>query len=246
MVDGIAYVCFGKTFDNTLAHACVITRKYTELPIVVFTNIKNRSEKWKDVSDVEFIYFDMEDKENREIKTQLPHHTPFDNTLYLDSDTVIQKEGIEQSFVPLQNGYDICVNPEFMIQQDGQTFNIYNKTIQKLECPLPLVVVSGGYLCFTKSDKVKEFFDTWNKNWKTMGSGREMPSLACALRVSDLKISSILNMYEPNVENEDVIVQHNWGWGGGGSLYDKFSLPTPEQNKSFDTNVSDDWRLVNV
>jgi len=247
MNNGIVYVCFGESFDDTLAHACSISRKSTDLPMAVLTNVKDRSKKWNDVSNVEFICFDMEDNENREIKTQLYKYTPFENTLYLDSDTIIQKVGIEKSFEPLKEGHDLCVNPEFIILEGHQTFKIYAKTIKETNTPLPVIVASGGYICFKKCPKVEKFFDVWNENWKKMGSGREMPSLACALRVSDdLQITALPNMYEPNEENENVIVQHNWGWGGRSSLYEKFNIPEPFQDKSFDTNVSDDWRMVNV
>ena len=246
--NGIAYLCFGEVFDKTLAHLCEYSRRYTDLPFAIMTNVKERDSKWNDVSNVEFVYFDMETKDNREVKTQLHKHTPFDKTLYIDSDAVIQKEGIEKCFDAI-NDDAFFVNPVFAIEENGQTFNIYKRTIDKTNTKLPLLVVSGGFFGFSKSHPdIKNLFDDWNHNWNLMGRGREMPSLACALKKNNFKYTAMKNAFEPDCENPDVIVQHDWSWSGRGltspSLYDKLNIPKPEQDKSFDTNVSDDWRVV--
>ena len=156
MTKGLLYVCFGKEFDESLAMLTRVTRQSTDLPITILTNRKAPSVIWKEHHNVNFMYFDMKKTDNRQIKTQAAHYSPYENTLLLDADTVIQKKGLNNIFSLLKN-IDIVVSPEFKIESNIPTFNIYKRTIEMTKTELPVTVASGGFICFKKSKKVNVF-----------------------------------------------------------------------------------------
>ena len=87
---GIAYVSFGKGYDQQCAGSARSVRKYVDYPITVITNLTESAPMWKEVSNVTFIRLpDWPDYINREAKTLLYKYVDYDLTLYMDSDTVV-------------------------------------------------------------------------------------------------------------------------------------------------------------
>ena len=82
---GIIYVAFGAACDRLAAHCIAYSRKYTNLPICVLTNISvaERDAKWDEIENIEFKHFNLPLSANRQIKTSLPDHTPFEVLAYV-------------------------------------------------------------------------------------------------------------------------------------------------------------------
>jgi len=244
---GILYICFGKEFDEALADLTRISRKNTNLPITVLSNTTTKSSKWDESDDINFEFFDMKQSENRQIKTQAVFHSPYKETILLDSDTVIQKPGIEKVF-SLLGDVDIVTNPVFKIQKGSSYFNIYINAIKATGITPPLTVHSGGFLVFRKNQKVQDFFNLWHQYWKLLGSGREMPALACALKNSNIKIKELSNFFACSKKDKNCIIQHNY-WEKTmfffkKDLFRKLGVSDPNSDKSFDDNANNDWKIV--
>ena len=246
---GIIYVCFGLEFDEALAGLMRVNRKSTDLPVTILTNQKEPCSIWKELHNINFVYFDRPQKDNRQIKTRAIDYSPYDQTLLLDADTVIQRAGAEKIFSGLDDT-DLIVSPEFVIKAGELTYNIYKRTIEKTETELPVTVASGGFLVFKKNDKVTHFFQLWHSYWKMMGSGREMPSLACALKNSNANVSYKSGIYSQRKRDASCIIQHNWNWRTDfwsslrSNIFKKYGVKNPNSDKSFDDNDNEDWLMV--
>lgn len=213
---GLIYVAFGAGCDKLAAHCVSYSIKYTKLPICVLTNIPEaeRDAKWKEVDNIEFKYFNLPLGDNRQIKTSLPDHTPFDYTVYLDADSIIQKEGFdEQITTSAELGTDLLLNYFCTYPYEDKRFqNIYLRAFKQFGCAGPLEVYNGAFIGFKNNVNAKLFFGQWNKYWREFGAQREMPPLACA--INSLPLVTVLNLplgfFCPDHRDDKATVQHNY------------------------------------
>jgi hypothetical protein len=242
---GICYIAFGENCDTIAAHTVALSAKNTSLPITVITNVEKCHPKWDKTQGINFIYVNMPIEKNREIKTQLYKYTPYDETLYIDCDSVIAKQGIEKIFDHF-NGNDLILQAYGTRPwiSENKFYRIYRDTAKKLDCHLPLNIYVGGIFVFRKSETTKKFFDTWNEYWNIMGCGRDMPSLACTMQKINIPFSTITKK------------DHRFFIFGDDPAYTiihplslrllsiKYGIPYLSFYKGFDKNYSYDWGLV--
>jgi hypothetical protein len=257
---GIVYIAFGTEYDKVAAHTIALSAPHINIPITVLTNIKMydsncasllpiskslKNPKWNDVSNINFIYFDMSDEMNRELKTQLYKYSPYDETIYIDCDSVITKPGVEKIFDHF-NGNDLVLqsNGTPTWNEGRKYFKIYRDAAKKFNCSLPWNIYQGAIFAFRKSNTISVFFDLWNKYWKENGCGRDMPSLACAVQNSKISHSIITaddDKFFVFSDVNDAIVVHPTT---NRRLSARFKIPLFEPYKAFDKNFSEDWKLV--
>lgn len=244
MSKGILYIAFGSEYDKLTAYTASYSRQYTDLPILVLTNIQeqDRHPKWKEVSGIEFKFFELHQNMNRDIKTKMNEYTTFEETLYLDCDSVIRNPGIEKSFEYLDSS-DFVLNKFLHWDVGDKIVRIYKKALLNKNLDLPLDVYNGAFICFRKNHFTQKLFWRWNRYWIDNGSGREMPALSCALKYSSKLIIYNLEkgFFEPDTKNNKCIVQHDYGKGFQG----EFNLPKIKTNKPFDTDPTD-WNWVRM
>ena len=94
MLRGILYTVFGAEYEKLAVKTIKYSRQYTDLPICVITNILDRSKEWGEINDITFVESKYPQVKNRMAKTKMIDLTPFDETLYLYCDSVIQMHGI--------------------------------------------------------------------------------------------------------------------------------------------------------
>jgi hypothetical protein len=213
MSNGIVMVVFGEQYDAFAAHCVAYSRKYTDLPVTVITNTKNnRSIKWQGLKNIEFVEFDLPQDQNRQVKTSLINYTPFEKTLYLDCDAIIQRPGIEKIF-------DLIISDRLLVNIYGRWSNqskapaLYRRAFLNSMTQMPINIYYGAIMGFTKTQKIGDFFALWNKYWKLNGSGREMPALACAIKNSGIEVKEInrRNGWFSWPLDKNAIVQHEYG-----------------------------------
>jgi SAM-dependent methyltransferase len=241
---GIVYIAFGQNYCDLAANTIEISRKHTELPITVITNIpdEKRSGKWLKIPDVSFLYLPYETNENRVVKTQLYKYTPYDITLYIDTDAIIQKPGIERVFEGLKTNH-IVLQRHTRWEKFKKYYEIYRRAAKQFDCSLPLDIFIGGFFCFRKTVDVERFFDLWFEYWEDFGMGRDMPPLACAVQNSGINYSVVTKnedkLFSFGIDSDCVAihrVQKN--------DLAKFNIPAHKQNKPFDVNKRTDWTQV--
>lgn len=203
---GILYVVFGKEFERFAIDCLEHSIKNTKYPMHVLTNLNPISERWNQFDNITFTQFDLHDNENRQIKTQCIHYTPFEETLLLDCDTVINKE---VSFDWLK-GKDIVLRSLFYWTKGEKILRLYRNAFQMFDVHLPINIYNGAYVMFRINQKTINFFNLWNKYWIDFGKWREMPCLCSAVQNSNLELGLLPeNEFEPQEWIEGCTIQHD-------------------------------------
>jgi len=213
-MNGLLTVAFGVKFDLMAAHTCEYSRKFTDLPITVLTNIpeEKRCEKWKGISNINFVYISSDQCKNRHYKTSMIDYSPYDKTIYIDADALIQKKGIEKVFDRLE-GKDIMLNV-YGKWIDRVPLSYYRRAMALLNVKTPITIFYGAFIGFTKSEGARRFFKEWNANWKRSNIKREMPALACTVKqLPDLKLVRTGNGDKVFtwIIRKGFVIQHEYG-----------------------------------
>lgn len=246
---GIVVVAFGKNADEVAAHTVAYSRKFTDLPFCIFSNLpeNERALLWKDVVGVEFRYHQAPVDKNRHLKTQLYYHTPYNETLYMDADAVVQKEGVELFFELLGEHRDVVLNHLVTWGEGQRVVRIYKRAMQECGGKLPLSVYNGALICWRETVGARSMFDCWHALWQKTGCGREMPALAIAVQTTQPKIRRCLpGMFSPDVRNTESIIQHNYNSSGGKHWHEEFGIPVRHMCKPFDKAGNHDWEWVGM
>lgn len=183
--NGIMMISFGFDYDNIAPYCAKSIRRFTDLPILVHTNIPDfvRNELWDTIDGVEFVLHDLNDDENRNIKTQLSKYTKFNKTLYIDVDSEVLSSEFLKPFKDLSM-YDIIVPKwkkltttelSLMTSKDKKYDGFYNILINNNLNTYDFV--GGGVCYFRKKPIVDEFFQQFYKNWVIYGKQQDMPPL---------------------------------------------------------------------
>lgn len=244
MTRGIVFIAFGKEYDRLAAYTLALSKPFIKCSVTVITNLKERDNKWNDVSNIEFLFVDLPDDRNREVKTQLYKYSPYDETLYCDCDCVFVREGIEKIFDRFgQNDLILQLNKFECWTENKRYFKIYRDTAMAFGLSLPLCIYQGAIFAFRKTNEISAFFDKWYLYWQKTGCGRDMPSLACAVKKSGVLNSQI--KIDDNFfvfgNNTKAIVYHPVR---DDALSKQYGIPAWKPDKLFDRNRKQDWSLV--
>jgi glycosyltransferase involved in cell wall biosynthesis len=213
---GIMLISFGIDYDSIAPFCASSIREFSSLPILVHTNLPDfvRNEKWNNISNVEFVFHNLQDDDNRIIKTQLSKHTKFKKTLYIDIDSKVLSKDFIKPFSYLHE-FDI-VSPAWKtykieeIQKLAINHNKFKKFFKI--CQMFNIeketFIGGGVCYFNKNEKTDLFFDTFHKLWKETGGIEDMPGLNGAY-FSNKNIVKLLNNKEYNNYNSLIIMSYH-------------------------------------
>lgn len=211
MTRGHQYITFGKEYERAVLGSVNALRKFSKLPVHIVTNIpKNQlSAEWKKFKKITFTCLSLPDGHNRHVKTRMYRHTPFDETLYTDCDTVIQSAEFMEAFNILES----CDIAFPMHSLKGSTWRlktkIYRRAIKQFKADDARFVYQGGVCAYKKNENTQRFFDLWHSYWNIF-KFRDMPSLACVIHnITDVSIGVL-----PSTMGFDnsTIIQHFYGW----------------------------------
>lgn len=184
---GIVYVAFGHLYlIMALFSINTLRRKKSKIPVIVITNLHFNYEKlefWsQELDHVKFI--DVNTTLNREIKTNLYKHVPFNQVAYIDADTYILNDlGHIWTFFDY---FDVALklNPTRQSKiGKGDQLILNSRTFVR-----DLPHFNSGVIFFKKSDKTKNFFSTWYKYFKKGGITYDQVSLIEAIFKTDVRI----------------------------------------------------------
>jgi len=240
---GLLYVAFGNSYQELAVWTITHTRKFTDLPIAVLVNEPANS-KWEGMDNVIIYPFELPQTENRQVKTQMCRYTPFDETLYMDCDSVVRCSGIEMLF-SMMSSQDMLLNKFIHWRDVDKVPRLYRTAMKLLGASLPMNVYNGALIGWRNNNRTERFFKLWNSNWHKIGKGREMPGLACAIQKSELEVADVSDkgIFEPDFYNPDCMIQHNYNSNGKQDWFEEFKLPKLIQCKPFDSNPRD-WDMV--
>ena len=159
---GVVYVAFGPLYlCMALFSMSTLRKRNADLPVMIITNIDfdfNKFDYWSEEHDiVKLIDFDSD--RNREIKTAIYEHVPFERAAYIDADTYIL--GDLSNIWTLLDYFDIAfkLNPIKQKTPGKGDQLILGKSLFVRDVPH----FNGGVFFFKKSKNSKGFFDLWNQ-----------------------------------------------------------------------------------
>jgi hypothetical protein len=209
--NGIYYVAFGSQYDYQCAHSVSIIRKYSDIPVRVITDliIDKRCEKWNDIPNVSFEKVDAKQNKNRYYKIRPDLFSPFDVTLFCDTDTAVQSSEFLAGFDTAKK-HDVMFSVYQRIGNNGQGLPmewLYGKFMKAKD--YPATIYKEGVFFFRKTEGTYKLFEAWENYWRLLGCGRDMPALFPAVAKSqDLN----LGILPPGWDNRDGhIIVHAFG-----------------------------------
>ena len=170
---GYIYIAFGENFYKECINSVKILKRKTNLPIHLITDQKEISFEEKS------LFFSISHMPNLHVRSKVDYISlsPFDKTIYLDTDIIVVKE-IDELFNLLDN-FDILATLDTARKRD----NISRKIEEYRNIPYSFGEVNGGLLCFNKYAKeniVKNWPKIFYKYLKETG-GWDQPSLRILL-----------------------------------------------------------------
>jgi hypothetical protein len=194
MSHGIVYVAFGTQYDEQCACSARIVRGFSDIPIFVVSNLEKRSQIWEDIPNVEFRHCHSDDhendKRNRAVKVSLHLYSPFETTLFCDTDTAVQSDTFLDGFYEAEK-HDVMFSIRNVAKLHGNLPDInYKKAFKLFNMSFPATIYKEGVFFFRKTPATCQLFTQWYKCWKKLAVGRDMPALfaACQLAKADIGI----------------------------------------------------------
>lgn len=195
---GVLYIVFG---DKNMMMEAIVSihsiRIYNKsIPILVYTDDKDFFVgRTKD----EFLEIRNVDAQHKRSKVDFIGLSPFEKTLYLDSDTIVLFN-VDEMFEGLSH-FDILFTPDFSrkrVRYSGiDKYNSISSVIPE---------INGGVMAFNDSEGVKDFFSLWRKNFYqffTESNGYDQISMRIALasvrNIKPMVLPGEYNMRPPQV-----------------------------------------------
>lgn len=211
-MNGIIVVAFGSDYQVLAAISISHARKVTNIPFCVAINTPPCSQlkELKNVTWVEFM--SKKQRENRGAKTRPNIWTPFDRTLMLDADTIIQKSQIEDVFKLLDENDMVMYRGSGLYWEHGnKILRLYKKTMKYARVELPISIFDGGLVAWKKNETTTNVLEKWHTIWKGMGSNRDMPALNCAIKIVNPKVAVLPKGFLADYKDENAVIQHYYG-----------------------------------
>lgn len=197
MSEGVLYIATGQNaFAEARSSAHRLKQKDIKYPVVCIT----------DQTPLEQDIFDQilpieNPLHNNGDKNYNIHRTPFEKTLYLDTDVeIIDPEAITEIFEMLDN-FDIVGRVD-----TGRRFELYQppgRRIPSIDIPDSFPMVNSGVLGFVNNERVKELFERWQSSFDEykdkMENPQDQPALREALYKSSVQFGPIPPEYNVRI-----------------------------------------------
>jgi hypothetical protein len=173
---GIVYIAFNDAFVNEAKLSAESVKRFSDIPITLFTDKKVNC---KYIDDTKII-----ESDHIRSKVDFISESPYDKTIYLDSDTVIVRN-ISDMFDVLDR-FDVGVTHDYARKREN-----YCNIPEYHRIPYSFSEVNGGIMAFNDSNKVKAFFKLWKKyfyKYRDLTSGWDQVSFRISLWESEVNI----------------------------------------------------------
>ena len=185
---GVIYIVFGERAIEEAKYSARTVKETSGLQVAVFCD-----------SPVESEYFDkvtLIERENQRPKVDYVYESPFECTLYLDSDTRVTSD-ITDMFQILHR-FDVAGAQDYA----RKSFRWATKIPAYDAIPYCFSEFNGGVLLFRKNERTSRFFGLWREYYRRYFeiTQQDQPSLRMALYNSDVRIHTLPPEY--NVRNQ--------------------------------------------
>ncbi len=157
------------------------------------------------VAGAQLILFKSLDRLGRWAKVNIDVLSPFDPTLYLDADTLVQQD-ISAGFQIIEDGWDfVTIASKNQEEQWLSHIGTEERNVTRRELGGMMLQLGGGVFWFCKNTRTARFFRYWREEWKRWGD-QDQAALIRALQKAPMK----LWLFGKPWNGRDVI-RHEWG-----------------------------------
>jgi len=184
MTNGIIYVTYGKKYVEAAIYSAKSARKHCpDINIHLFVDAPNFEHFQFEKETFPFTSIEVIENPHRRSKVDCISKTPFDRTLYLDSDTTVAQD-ISEIFNVLDRFDIAAVQAMHRNSKSGQTY-------WTVRIPDPFPQFNSGVMLFRKNPQVLDLLENWSKAYAESGLRHDQPTLRELLWFSDLRLYAL-------------------------------------------------------
>jgi len=186
---GVLYLALGLPHLSMALLSIKTLRKFNkDISVCVLTNVEMPLFVKKNDFNIDvWRYLEIDTKDSRVIKTSLYDYTPFDKTIFIDTDTVIL-EDISSALIYLDY-FDICIKQKNVPYPDSVKGRYRLMSGRYMVKDLPHW--NSGVIMFKKNDRVEHFFKEWSERFNKLNYTFDQIALVESILFSDCKILSL-------------------------------------------------------
>ena len=178
MSQGIIYIATGdKYLEEAMHSAASVKEVMPTIPIALFTDKKiEENDLFEDVICIEdptFSYLD---------KIEWVRHSPFDETIFLDTDTFVCAD--------LSDVFQLLEKDDLLICHDT-----WRSSLDIEGIPAAFPELNTGVIAFRKTDSTDTLFKEWKKAFEKYDKPTDQPAFRYALFNSSIRFGILPNEY---------------------------------------------------
>jgi hypothetical protein len=183
---GVVYIAMGDKYVREARLSAQSLKKHNELPITLITDKNASGSEFDNIQQVDTANYSFGDI------VENISDTPYERTLYLDTDTYICSN--------IQEIFSILTDFDIAICEDGTGWHMdeYDLSHPVKDVPEGFPWYNGGVIAFSDNAEINECFTLWQSEFlKDTKDGiiHNMPSLRHALYYSDVRIATLPHRY---------------------------------------------------
>jgi len=197
---GYLYIAYGKAFTKEALFSIESIRRFTDLPIALYTDqdVSSFSEEDQDFLKKNVNLIANIKANHLRAKVDYMTESPFKKTVFLDSDTVIIRN-CDDMFDMLDR-FDVAVVIDYARKRKK-----YSETVPEYgEIPYAFSEANSGVIAFNDSDRTHNFLNLWKEyfyKYYSQTNGWDQISFRIALWKSDIRLSHM--PFEYNVRSKE-------------------------------------------
>ena len=181
---GVLFVATGEKYVRAAVRAAGTVRAHSpNLGIHLFTDSENQRDFGFAMDALPFTSVALIDNPHRRSKVDYMPLSPFDRTLYLDTDTAVNSD-ITTLFGILER-FDVGLTHEHR----RNTANSLEEWRVKLPQAFPQF--NSGVILYRKTERVLTFLEEWKRHYTEAGIRHDQTTLRELLWLSDLRIATL-------------------------------------------------------
>ena len=181
---GVLYIAAGEKYIRAAIQSANSVRKYCpDLPSHLFSDWHNYDVFDFDRSPYPFTSVERIPDPHRRSKVDYLSRTPFDLTLYLDTDTKL--------YTDIREMFGILDRFDIALTHAHRRNDPHRLAPWRIELPQAFPQYNGGVILYCKTPKVIGFLEDWRDHFKEAGLQQDQMTLRELLWLSDLRIATL-------------------------------------------------------
>jgi len=180
---GYLYIAYGEAFTKEALMSIESLRRYTDLPIAIYTDQKDLAEEKKDKLKITLIGQIV--AKHLRAKVDYMDQSPFINTVFMDSDTVVVRN-CDDMFALLER-FDVAIVNDYARKRLK-----YSKIVPEYgEIPYAFSEANSGVIAFNSSTRTDTFLKMWKEyfyKYYQQTNGWDQVSFRISLWKSNVRI----------------------------------------------------------